>query len=64
MLETVRYIEVLPYRCGHVCKHALEDRTHCRCPNPSGAAHLQVAIETARQRGGPCGPEANHMRLQ
>lgn len=55
-------LSVLPFRCGHVCTRAV-DADRCHCPDGLDRAPL-VFIENARQRGGPCGPDANHMKFQ
>ncbi len=53
---------VLPYRCGHVCAHAVApDR--CQCPDGLGTPR-PVMVDTARARGGACGPEAHHLVLR
>lgn len=66
MLQTLRYnvtfLPVLPFRCGHVCRHAI-DAEHCRCPDHLGTPRV-VLIDTARERGQACGPEATHMTFK
>ncbi len=54
---------ILPYRCGAVCKRALAGGTSCLVPNGMGNDQ-PCAIDEARKRGGPCGPEAMHLRFR
>lgn len=58
----LRYNEaLLPFRCGHVCTRAL-DAGRCSCPQGDDRT-VVVLVDVARERGGPCGPEAKHMRF-
>lgn len=67
MLNVLRYKEtssvfapVLPFRCGHVCKHAdANNPDRCQHPEVRGAA-----VEIARKRGYACGPEATLMEFK